>query len=128
MKAHQLLHEAKHHPNGIIREDAAAQKAENLIKQDFTANEPNQKWLTDITEVPCSDGKLCVAPSLDCFNGEIVGLSMNDNMRADLCIKALEAACRYTGARSMIVHSDRAVSLQAQLFASHLKNMVLYKA
>ena len=116
MKEHNLLHKAKRHPNGITREDAKAQKAENLIKQDFTAKAPNQKWLTDITEVPCLDGKLYVAPILDCFNGEIVGLSMADNMRADLCVKALEAACQYTKAHAMILHSDRGSQFTSTVF------------
>ena len=58
MKKHGLLKKAKRHPNGITREDPAAQKSENLIQGDFTASAPNQKWLSDITEIPCSDGKL----------------------------------------------------------------------
>ncbi|MBA9086860.1 transposase InsO family protein [Fontibacillus solani] len=52
MKQNGLLKKAKRHPNGITREDAAAQKSENLIKRDFSATEPNKKWLSDITEVP----------------------------------------------------------------------------
>ena len=43
MKKHGLLKKAKRHPNGITREDAAAQKSENLIQGDFTALNPNQK-------------------------------------------------------------------------------------
>jgi len=43
----------KHNPNGITKADAEAQKSENLIKQDFMAKAPNQKWLTNITETPC---------------------------------------------------------------------------
>ena len=107
MKENKLLHKPKHHPNGITRADATAQKSENLIARDFTAAAPNQKWLTDITEVPCSDGKLYIAPILDCFNGEIVGLAMEDNMRADLCVRAFENACRNCNAHSMLLHSDR---------------------
>ncbi|MGI5899725.1 MAG: DDE-type integrase/transposase/recombinase [Christensenellales bacterium] len=82
-----MLYKAKRYPNGITREDATAQKAENLIARDFTADAPCQKWLTDITEIPCRNGKLHVAPILDCFSEEIVGLDMNDNMRArlDIC-------------------------------------------
>lgn len=72
MKEKGLLHKVKRHPNGITREDATAQKSENLIARDFTADEPGRKWLTDITEVPCADGKLYVAPVLDCWSGEIV--------------------------------------------------------
>ncbi len=54
-------------------EYAEAQKAENLIHRDFTSDAPNRKWLTDITQIPCRDGKLYIAPVLDCYNDEIVG-------------------------------------------------------
>ncbi len=106
MKKHGLLQKAKRHPNGLTREDAAAQKSENLIQRDFSASAPNQKWLSDITEVPCSDGKLYLSAVLDCYNGEIVGLAMDDNMRKELCIQAFENACKASNARGMIYHSD----------------------
>ncbi len=97
----------KRNPNSLTKADKEAQKSENLIHQDFTAQHPNEKWLSDITEVPCADGKLYVSPVLDCFDGAIVGLSMDDNMRKELCIEAFEQACRRQGAYGMIFHSDR---------------------
>lgn len=48
----------------------------------------------DATQIPCSDGKLYIAPILDCYNGKIVGLAMDNNMKKELCIRAFEAACR----------------------------------
>jgi len=57
--------------------------------------------------IPRSDGKLYTAAILDCFNGEAVGLAMDDNMKKELCIRAFENACRIQGARNMIFHSDR---------------------
>ena len=116
MKKHGLLKKAKRHPNGITREDALAQKSENLIQRDFSASAPNQKWLSDITEIPCSDGKLYLCAVLDCFNGEIVGLAMDDNMRKGLCIQAFENACRARNARGMIFHSDRGSQYTSQAF------------
>lgn len=65
MKKHGLLKKVKRHPNGITREDAAAQKSENLIQRDFSALAPNQKWLSDITEIPCLNGKLYLSAVLD---------------------------------------------------------------
>lgn len=121
MKSFGRLQKRKRHPNGITREDASAQKAENLLKQDFTVAAPNQKWLTDITEVPCADGKLYVAPVLDCFNGEIVGLAMDDTMRKELCISAFENACRSRSARGMILHSDRGSQFTSREFRKCLK-------
>jgi len=107
MKNHGLLKKAKRHPNGITREDATVQKSENLIQRDSSSSAPNQKWLSDITEIPCSDGKLYLSAVLDCFNGEIVGLAMDDNMRKELCMEAFENACKARNARGMIYHSDR---------------------
>jgi len=120
MKKHGLLKKAKRHPNGLTREDAAAQKSENLIQRDFTASAPNQKWLSDITEVPCSDGKLYVSAVLDCFNGEILGLAMGDNMRKELCMQAFENACKARNARGMIFHSDRGSQFTSQAFRESL--------
>lgn len=107
MKENGLLKKVKRYPNGITREDAAAQKSENLIKRDFTADMPNSKWLSDITQVGCSDGKLYVAAVLDCCGGEIVGLAMDDNMRKELCIQAFKSACHARDACGMVFHSDR---------------------
>ena len=97
----------KRKPNGLTQADREAQKSENLINQDFSAKKPNEKWLSDITEVPCLDGKLYVSPVLDCFDGAIVGLTMGNNMRKELCISAFEQACHRQNASGMIFHSDR---------------------
>jgi transposase InsO family protein len=107
MKSNGLLQKKKRKPNGLTKEDYAAQKSENLLKQDFSASEPNSKWLSDITEVPTANGKLYLAPVLDCFDGQIVGLAMADNMRKELCIEAFEQACLRHNAYGMVFHSDR---------------------
>ncbi len=105
-----------------------AQKSENLFKCDFTAAKPFQKWLTDISVIPCSDGKLYIAPVLDCYNGETVGLAMADHMRKELCIEAFEPACKAFSARGMILHSDRGSSITVRLSVVNLNNMARFKA
>ena len=120
MKQNGLIKKAKRHPNGITREDASAQKSENLIQRDFTAEDPNKKWLSDITEVPCSDGKLYVAAVMDCCGGEIVGLTMDDNMRKELCIQAFESACKAQNAYGMVFHSDRGSQFTSYAFRASL--------
>lgn len=107
MKKGGLLKTSGRRPQSLTKADAAAQKAENLICRSFTAAAPNQKWLTDITQVPCANGKLYIAAVSDCYNDEIVGLSMDDNMKKELCIRALESACQAHGAHGVIFHSDR---------------------
>lgn len=116
MKANNLLQRKKRHPNGITRADAQAQKSENLLNRNFHADAPNKVWLTDITEVPCKDGKLYVSPVMDCFDGKIVALSMGENMRAELCVESFVNACRAEKACGMILHSDRGSQYTSHAF------------
>ena len=50
------------------------------------------KWLTDITQAQCKDGKFYIASVMDCFGGEIISLAMDGNMKKELCIRAAKEA------------------------------------
>ena len=45
---------------------------DNLLARDFNAEQPNQKWLTDITEFQLPSGKVWLSPVIDCFDGKVV--------------------------------------------------------
>ena len=85
MKENGWLHKRRT-PHGITKATTEVQERTNLLKRDFSAQRPLEKFLTDITEVQCADGKLYVSPIMDCFNGEIVALEMRENMKKELCI------------------------------------------
>ena len=76
----QKLYESRRSPDGLTKKDKKAEQPENIVNRDFTAKEANVKWPTDITQTPCRDGKLYIAPVMDCFGGEIISLAMDDNM------------------------------------------------
>ena len=44
----------------------------NLIDRDFKADAPNEKWLTEITEMRAAGGKVYLSPVIDCFDGMVV--------------------------------------------------------
>jgi transposase InsO family protein len=115
-KENNLMLKKKWHPKGITKADPEAQASANLIKQDFSAAAPNEKWLGDITEIPTADGKLYVAAILDCFDGSIVGFKMADNMRAELCADAFTSAVKKYQAYGMIFHSDRGSQYTSKLY------------
>lgn len=119
MKENGLV-KRKRKPKGITKGDPLAQKSENLIRRDFRADAPNAKWLTDITQVPCMDGKLYIAPIMDCFDGKIVGLAMENHMKKELCIAALDNACRSQNATGMILHSDRGSQFTSAAYRERL--------
>ena len=92
MRKGNLLHKSRRSPDGLTKADKKAQRPENLLRGDFSSDAPNKKWLTDITQVPCKDGKLYIAPIMDYFAGEIITVAMDDNMKKELCIRALKEA------------------------------------
>lgn len=82
--------------------------APNILKRDFTAERPDEKWLTDITYIPTREGWLYLAAVLDLFARRIVGWAMSERMTADLTSTALRMAIgqRRSGA-GLIHHSDQ---------------------
>lgn len=80
-----LSHHPRRKPNGITKADREVKKSDDLLKQDFQAEKPLEKCVTDITEIKAKDGKLYVSAIFDCFDLTVLGLAMADNMRAELC-------------------------------------------
>ena len=82
---------------------------DDLVKRDFSADDVNELWLTDITEHWTDEGKLYLCAIKDVFSGRIVGYSISDRMKARLAVNALDnAISRRRDAAGCIVHSDYA--------------------
>ena len=82
--------------------------APNLLQQDFSAERPNQKWVSDITYVATDEGWLYVAVVMDLYSRIVVGWAMSDRMTATLTCDALRMALfRRHRPRGVIIHSDR---------------------
>ena len=122
MKENGWLHERKRRPKGLTRATTEIQEKENLIKQDFTSDQPYQKLLTDISQISCRDGKLYISPIMDCFNGEIISLVMRSNMRKELCIDTFNAAAKRFPINGAILHSDRGSQYTSEAFRKTLSN------
>lgn len=97
------------------------------VNRVFTADEPNQLWLTDITEHRTSEGKLYLCAVKDVFSNRIVGYSISDRMKARLAVDALESAVTRRGdVAGCIVHADRGSQFRSrkQARALHRHRMV----
>jgi putative transposase len=94
---------------------------DDLVKRDFTAEAPNQVWLTDITEHPTLEGKLYCCAIKDVFSNRIVGYSIDERMTAGLAVGALRAAvARRQPDGTVVVHSDRGSQFRARSFRAVL--------
>ncbi|SDA16617.1 hypothetical protein SAMN02910447_01154, partial [Ruminococcus sp. YE71] len=87
-----LIHKPQRKPNGITKADSEARKSDDLLKRDFHADKPLEKAVTDISELKAKDGKVYVSAIFDCFDLMPLGLAIEDNMRASLCVHTVENA------------------------------------
>lgn len=80
----------------------------NHLERNFSALEPDTKWVTDITEIPTQEGKLFLCVVLDLFSKLIVGWSMHHRQDRHMVIRAVEMAVwQRQGKVPVILHSDR---------------------
>ena len=110
-----ISHTPRRKPNGITRADKETRKSDDLLRRNFDADKPLTKCVTDITEVKAKDGKLYVSAVFDCYDSCVLGLAMDTNMRASLCVQTLKNAhdaCH--DLRGVIIHSDRGAQYTSQ--------------
>lgn len=91
-----------------IKGGKPANVAANVLDRNFSPNEPNRAWVSDITYVRTYEGYLYVATVLDLFSRRIVGWSMDKNIDRHLVINALlMAVWRRQPKETVLVHSDQ---------------------
>ena len=96
--------------------------APNHLQQDFKANGPNEKWVSDITYVWTLEGWLYVAVILDLFSRKIVGMAMSDRLKKEVVMSALnQALARRKVSGSLMHHSDKGCQYTSSLFQDLLK-------
>lgn len=107
---------------GITKATTEIQDRENLVKRNFKAEKPLQKLLSDITEIQCYDGKLYLSAVFDCFNGEILSIAMDNNMKKELCIRTVRELQSQYGKKlkGAIFHSDRGSQYTSEAFRTAL--------
>ena len=81
---------------------------ENKVNRDFHADNPNEKWLTDITEFHIPAGKVYLSPIIDCFDGLPVAWTIGTHPDAELVNTMLDnAITTLKDDEKPLVHSDR---------------------
>ena len=87
--------------------DTAETGAPDRLERDFTAEAPNQNWVSDITSVPTGQGWLYMATAVDLYSRPVVGWAWATHMRAELVLEAFTMACAQRGApKDLIYHPD----------------------
>lgn len=101
------------------RRDPAATPAPDLLERDFTATAPDERWAGDITYIPTGEGFLFLASVFDIFSRRLLGFSMAEHMRTELCTTALTAALGargITATAGTVFHSDHGCQYTSEEF------------
>ena len=92
----------------VTTDSRKTQAQPNLLDQQFTVEEPNKSWVSDITFIPTRRGWLYLAVILDLFSRAVVGWSMSKRMKSSLVMDALNmAVLRRATSEPILVHSDQ---------------------
>ena len=94
---------------------------DDLVMRDFTADAPNQLWLSDITEHWTREGKLYVCAIKDVYSNRIVGYSIDSRMKSRLAVAALnQAVARRGELAGCVLHTDRGSQFRSRKFVHAL--------
>lgn len=96
--------------------------APNIIKRDFRADKPNQKWTTDITEFSLYGKKLYLSPILDMYNSEIISYVISESPVLGQVMEMLDIAFeKIPDNTNLIFHSDQGWQYQHKAYQAKLK-------
>ena len=83
----------------------------DLVDREFTAPEPDQLWVGDITYIWTYSGFAYLATLIDMCSNKVVGWAVDDHMRTGLVLEALDNALAARGPGigigELVVHHDR---------------------
>lgn len=98
--------------------------ATNVLNRGFMPLEPNKVWTTDISYVRTIEGWLYLSIVIDLFSRQVVGWAIDEHMRAELCIQALEKAYwNKKPKKGLLHHSDRGSQYASSEYTKKLEMM-----
>lgn len=93
----------------------------NVLARQFQARQPNQKWVTDVTEFNVRGEKLYLSPVMDLYNGEIVSYTMQRRAHFSLVNGMLKKAlAKLCGEDAPLLHSDQGWQYQMPAYRRQL--------
>ena len=96
--------------------------APNLLNRSFHTEKPNQKWVTDVTELSLFGGKLYLSPILDLHSSDLVSYTISDRpVRSMMTTMLDEAFAKIPDGINLILHSDQGWQYQHRQYQRMLR-------
>ena len=92
MKAANLEVRCKWRFRTTARSNHALPVAPIVLNREFTVVAPKEKWVTDITYLPTTEGWLYLATVMDLSSRKIIGWALHERLFTPLVLEALRMA------------------------------------
>lgn len=103
--------------------------APDLVQRKFTADKPNEKWVTDVTEFKVGEQKVYLSPIIDLFNQEVVSYEVRKSVALPLVTDMLKkATAKLSHHEKPIVHSDQGWQYQNKHYQNHIREVGLQQS
>lgn len=89
-----------------VSDDYSA-RLKNLLKRNFSPDEPNAVWCTDITYIHTDEGFLYLSCIMDLFSRKIISWELSYTLETEAVIRAVQKAIAATGKKPKVIHTDR---------------------
>ena len=115
MQKYNLLSEVRrkkyhNYTNGIY-------KYKNHLNRDFTADRPNQKWVTDISYIRTAQGFLYLSVIRDLYDNRIVAYKTGTKQTVNLVLSTIRAAKKKEKVTAELqLHSDQGFQYTSQAY------------
>ena len=123
MRVHGIVGVTRRRGTSTTRRDRDARPAPDLVERAFTATAPNQLWVADITYIPTWAGFLYLAVVVDVYSRRIVGWAMENHLRTELVLQALNMALGQRRPDAVIHHSDQGCQGGFKGSSQHLREV-----
>ncbi|WP_349676628.1 IS3 family transposase [Clostridium sp. UBA1652] len=98
--------------------------AENILNRNFVANNPNEKWLTDVTEFKLTNGsKAYLSAILDLCDNSIISYVLGRSNNNKLVFDTLDKAIESNPTATPLFHSDRGFQYTSKTFKYKLNEI-----
>jgi putative transposase len=101
--------------------DVEAQRPTDLVDRRFYAEAPNRLWVADVTYIPTWSGFLYLAIVLDVFSRKVVGWAMENHLRTELVLAAIDMAIAQRRPQGVIHHSDHGCQYTSYAFGKRCR-------
>ena len=89
----------------------------NILNRDFNAQQPNKKWVTDISYIPTAQGFLYLSVIRDLFDNSIVAYKTSQKQTVNLVLDTVRAAVKKEAAAGELqLHSDQGFQYTSQAY------------